>query len=204
MTRMKGNDVLSPQEMESNGQLVHGHFQDALLSSRHDMTKQARLQRAHTDELGTILVPIDFSSASQNALRQAAAVARDSSRIILLHVIAPAPTDDLAIRKSTDAAERKLGDFCKSDGLVAPELIQSHVRNGTPFREIVQFAEENNVAMIVLGVHESAPPFGGIALGHTIDRVSRYAPCPVLLVREGNGNSRGARNASLRAHTHEA
>ena len=57
------------------------------------------------------------------------------------------------------------------------------MRTGAPFQEILAAAEENNIEMIVLGVNESGP-LAGIELGHTIDRVLRYARCPVLLVRQ--------------------
>ncbi|MBI4831209.1 MAG: universal stress protein [Candidatus Lindowbacteria bacterium] len=54
---------------------------------------------------------------------------------------------------------------------------------GTPFVEIIKFARDNRVDMIVMGTHghnalESA------LMGSTAEKVVRKAPCPVFTVRK--------------------
>jgi nucleotide-binding universal stress UspA family protein len=139
-------------------------------------------------------VAIDFSPESRQALRQAFALAGDSSRIILLHVVAPTASDNTAeAARILENAREKLKEFCgKANGVSAPKSTQLEVRRGTPFREILECAKERAVEMIVLGVDGSFP-LGGVALGHTADRVSRYASCPVLLVRQTNTSVTWAR-----------
>ena len=109
---------------------------------------------------------------------------------------------DCAIRsKGSDvthliaAAEASLTSFSKSDGLDHDHAVQPLVRIGTPFSEILAAAAENDVELIVLGVHDAAP-LRGLALGHTAERVSRYAPCPVLLVRESRGDRAVSKSAA--------
>ena len=55
-------------------------------------------------------------------------------------------------------------------------------RQGPPFLEIVRYAKENEIDMIVLGTHGR----GGLAhmlMGSVAEKVVRKAPCPVLTVR---------------------
>jgi nucleotide-binding universal stress UspA family protein len=132
-----------------------------------------------------ILVPIDFSAASRNAFRQALHLGRDQSRFILLHVIPP--TTEKGGKRSTviASARRSLASFVRNEHARRVRSFRCDVRAGTPFQEILAAAQDNNVEIIVLGV-DNLGPFGGLAVGHTADRVSRYAKCPVLLVREGS------------------
>ncbi len=62
------------------------------------------------------------------------------------------------------------------------ETIVKVVRQGPPFLEIVRYAQEANIDLIVLGTHGR----GGLAhmlLGSVAEKVVREAPCPVLTVR---------------------
>lgn len=125
----------------------------------------------------TILVPIDFSDSSKQALRHAMGLTRHLSRILLVHVIAP--SDSAA---SAEPINEKLLTFARSCGLDHQSSPRALVRTGTPFQEILESATENAAELIVLGVRDSASS-AGLGLGHTAERVSRYANCPVLLVR---------------------
>ena len=48
--------------------------------------------------------------------------------------------------------------------------------------EILRYANENNVDLIVMGTHGRGP-LGHVVLGSVAERVVRKAPCPVLTVR---------------------
>jgi nucleotide-binding universal stress UspA family protein len=133
-----------------------------------------------------ILVPIDFSCAAKKALAHAIGLCGgDFSRILLLHVAALLPGNGNSRGGSgfLTAAKERLWDFARSDGMPPNPDLHYAVRAGAPFQEILTVAKENDVDLIVLGIDDSEP-FGGLALGHTADRVSRYARCAVLLVRE--------------------
>jgi nucleotide-binding universal stress UspA family protein len=53
---------------------------------------------------------------------------------------------------------------------------------GQPYREILNYAENNNIDLICLGAHGAG--YGMRTLfGSNVDRVLRQAPCPVLVAR---------------------
>ena len=60
--------------------------------------------------------------------------------------------------------------------------MQEHVIQGKPSNEIIRFASENQVDMIVLGTHGKGM-LDQALFGSTTERVVRRAPCPVLTVR---------------------
>jgi nucleotide-binding universal stress UspA family protein len=60
--------------------------------------------------------------------------------------------------------------------------IKHGVSEGHPYREILNYAERNDIDLICLGAHGAG--FGMRALfGSNVDRVLRQAPCPVLVTR---------------------
>lgn len=162
------------------------------------MVKAAKQKKRSPKQPKKILVPIDFSASAKSAFRHAIGLAGDASRIILLHVIAPSGVKGSDVTHLIAAAEASLTSFSKSDGLDHDHAAHSLVRIGTPFSEILAAAAENDVELIVLGVHDSAP-LRGLALGHTAERVSRYAPCPVMLVRESKGDRAVSKSAAAAA-----
>jgi nucleotide-binding universal stress UspA family protein len=137
-----------------------------------------------------ILVPTDFSEASQPALRYAAALARPcGGEVTCMHVIEPppypefgyahVPTKEAALRRE---AIKKL-DVCCHDLSQAGIKTHSVLRNGSAFREIAEQVREHGADLILIGTHGR----GAVAhalFGSTAERVVRHAPCPVLVVRE--------------------
>jgi nucleotide-binding universal stress UspA family protein len=56
------------------------------------------------------------------------------------------------------------------------------VKSGSPYREILSYAEEKEIDLICMGVHGAG--FAMRALfGSNTDRVMRQAPCPMLIAR---------------------
>ncbi len=153
--------------------------------------KSPRTQRTpdSTGCVKRILVPIDFSRASREAIRWAKFFARRcQARVHLLHVhhfeyplagpIAPPPVI------SEPEIEKRLYDELIE--LAAEEKISKagdcHVRIGRPFHEICQLAAELKVDLIVLSTH-GRTGWKRAVLGSTAERVIRHAPCPVLVTR---------------------
>jgi len=139
--------------------------------------------------LTNILVPVDFSIASEKALTYAVSIARQfGAKITLLHVsqaqlygceFAYLPIED-------DAMCQRIRELLDSlaTGKVGPDLLaDTVVRNGVPFDEIVKAAKELNSDLIVINTNGHTG-LKHILLGSTAERVVRYAPCPVLVVRE--------------------
>ena len=57
------------------------------------------------------------------------------------------------------------------------------MREGAPYREIVQAAQDEDIDLIVISTHGHRG-FARMFLGSTAERVVRHATCPVLIVRE--------------------
>jgi nucleotide-binding universal stress UspA family protein len=144
-------------------------------------------------ELKRILVPTDFSKFSQVAITYAAALAEKfAAELFLLHVVqdltvffpeaveaAPAvalPADQF-LAAARSAMERSARDSCLQNLAVHQE-----VRVGTPFYEIVRYAREMKIDLIVMGTHGHTG-LVHVLLGSVTEKVVRKAPCPVLTVR---------------------
>ena len=55
------------------------------------------------------------------------------------------------------------------------------VRTGVPFLEIIRYAKELEIDLIVLGTH-GRTGLAHVLLGSVAERVVRKSPCPVLTV----------------------
>lgn len=142
-----------------------------------------------TRDFTTIVVPTDFSYASDAALGYARMLAaRFGASLHLLHVVDEAGSwsevyaaiPDIRDRLSADAARRL-------EAMVAclppPVQATSAVVCGSPVPTIVKVAESKGADLIVMGTH-GRRGMGHLLLGSVAERVVRLAPCPVLTVRE--------------------
>jgi universal stress protein A len=142
--------------------------------------------------LKKILVPIDFSPMSKQALQYAVRFGeRFGGEIVLLHVIepvtaiagAPLAVDIFAQpEEDTVAAEAELACLAKSSGN-HPNAFTSAVRIGHAPIEITKAAKELDVDLIMIATH-GYTSWRQLCIGSTAERVVRTAPCPVLVVRE--------------------
>jgi nucleotide-binding universal stress UspA family protein len=140
-------------------------------------------------ELTRVLVAYDFSDYSELALNYALAFAQEyQSELHLLHVLPPLSLSESEISWSPLGRE---GAYHKAahrlQKAVPPEShlwcnIKHAVSEGQPYREILSYAEKNQIDLICLGAHGAG--FGMRTLfGSNVDRVLRQAPCPVLVTR---------------------
>lgn len=131
----------------------------------------------------------DFSETSEHALEIATSFAQSfGASLHLLHVI-PDPyaqpwaveatgsaIPDLLKTWETEAGTRL--DRLKPAGLES----QAAVRVGNPYHEIVEYATEHGIDLVVIGTHGRGA-IGHMLLGSVAEKVVRKAPCPVLTVR---------------------
>ncbi len=138
-----------------------------------------------------ILAPLDGSELAERALEHVRTVTkgRRAPKVILLQVIPfpahPAHTlSDELIRSESEKAEAnardylaKVADSLRADGIAVDTAI---VRGG-PAEEILDYAKENKVDLIVMSTHGrsgvSRWVFGSVA-----ERVLRHSATPVLIV----------------------
>ena len=154
---------------------------------------------ATTNEIGLqrVLVAYDFSSDSELALSYGLSLAQEyQAEIHVLHVLPARPARSgspqiafaraLAESGFRDAPNRldassRLKNAVPAETSVWCEVKQV-VREGHPYREVLVYADEQDIDLICMGV--SGAGFGMRALfGSNADRVLRQAPCPVLITR---------------------
>jgi universal stress protein A len=142
--------------------------------------------------LREILVPIDFSECSRKALQYAVPMARQfGSRLLLVHVMpvhyfvgsefgpVDVPVPEQELRENSARALDKLS----RDEIGSEVPVTTRVCRGQPVQEIVSVAREERVDLILLSTHGHTG-LKHVLLGSVAENVVRYAPCPVLVVRQ--------------------
>lgn len=144
-------------------------------------------------DLHRILVPTDFSKFSVQALKYAAALAEKfGAELYLLHVVQDlavfipdmvtvAPPIVPSLEQMSTAVQAAFDRVIQENGLAKFTLHRS-VCEGTPFYEIIRFAKETEIDLIVMGTHGHSG-LAHMLLGSVTEKVVRKAPCPVLTVR---------------------
>jgi nucleotide-binding universal stress UspA family protein len=137
-----------------------------------------------------ILVPIDFSSCSVNALRVAIGIAAPDGDLTLLHVIDEEFIEGAvaAGMGSSDHIRARLKEQAESnfstvlEGLDTQVDIEKMIVVGLPFVEILKIARDLDLPMIVMGIRGQSTPAEEILFGSTAEKVLRGTRVPVLCV----------------------
>jgi len=147
-----------------------------------------------------ILVPTDFSTASDAVLPQAEALAKQkSASLLILHVEEPPlayGSGELYYGLPEPNSERilkMLEGVRPADQTVA---FTHRLAMGDPAGEIVRIAAEEGVEMIVLGTHGRSG-MARMLMGSVAETVVRRAPCPVLVYRAAAETLVGRRAEAL-------
>ncbi|HKY44325.1 MAG TPA: universal stress protein [Pyrinomonadaceae bacterium] len=136
-----------------------------------------------------ILVAYDFSDYSELALKYGLSIAQEhQAELHLLHVLPPRSVNDPEIawypaqgKSAYHTAACRLQRVVP-DGAHLWCGVKTAVSEGSPYREILNYAEKNEIDLISVGAHGAG--FGMRALfGSNVDRILRQAPCPVLVAR---------------------
>jgi universal stress protein A len=146
-------------------------------------------------DIKSILVPVDFSESSRQALAYAAELAgRFGAKLDLVHVwdVPPyIPPEALVGVPGSDA--RSLGQLARDhareemDKLIAEHagqlpLGEALLESGDPARIIIEVAEQRASDLIVIGTH-GRTGLSHLLIGSVAEKVVRRATCPVLTVR---------------------
>jgi universal stress protein A len=138
-----------------------------------------------------ILVPIDFSPCSINALRVAIAMAAPDGDLTLLHVIDEDFVKDAVAAGLgiADDIRARLREQAESSFTTAVEGLETGSVNvermivvGIPFIEILKIARDLDLPMIVMGVRGRSTPPEEVLFGSTAEKVLRASRVPVLCV----------------------
>jgi len=151
-------------------------------------------------QLKRILVPTDFSESSERALKYAVRLGRPyKAEVVVLHVFhlkeylgllsqredIDSATANQVLEASKVGAIEKLEDLVRrvsdKEVVVLPTLLI-----GVPFEEIVRYAGEHEVDLIVMPTH-GRTGLAHFLLGSTTERVISHSVCPVLVIRTRPG-----------------
>jgi len=152
-----------------------------------------------------ILYPTDFSECAEKAFQHAAVLAKAfHSKLILFHAVVMyeervhVPSASRALEKLYESLEEKAHEsFPEPDEDVPIERVVA--RGVSAAEEIVGFAEEREVDLIVMGTHGRGE-LAQLLLGSVTDRVVRNAKSSVLTTRRDAKDvdpARGYRNLVL-------
>ena len=141
----------------------------------------------------TILVPTDYSACADNALQYAIELAKsDKTKIELLHVYhIPIPTTEVPMvmispqeleKENTERIKKLEEKVFKQD---SEKIISFHanVRAGMAVDQILDFAKEKKIDMIVMGMH-GAGKLRETLIGSNTTSVMKKATCPVIVFPE--------------------
>lgn len=136
-----------------------------------------------------ILVAYDGSRPAQEAVEHAIGQFPDEE-IVLLRVVELADSYAEAgigiLRENLKERRRELSEAVSADldELIDATDIEFRIETaaGEPAREIVRFAEENDITHVVVGNH-GRTGVSRVLLGSVAERVVRRSPVPVTVVR---------------------
>lgn len=147
----------------------------------------------------TILVPIDFSTYSENALKVAAKIAyKNNSEIHLLHMLEiPSRMNDAVssgkqipeIMLFIQKAKEKLQEIAQLAFLTGITTV-SHIKFESAFTGILSYINENKTQLIVMGSH-GISGVEEILLGSNTEKIVRLSEVPVLVIKKDTVDFKG-------------
>jgi len=139
-----------------------------------------------------ILLPTDGSAGIRTVVDHAGSLASvHDARIHALYVVNTASLTGIPMESSWEGVTEAL----REEGAAALEDVEKRVTDvpvetetaeGSPSREIVEYARERGCDVIAMGTHGRSG-FDRLLLGSVAERVVRSSPVPVLTIRVGNG-----------------
>ena len=142
----------------------------------------------------SVLVPTDFSDASETALTYGRGLAEAfGASLHLVHVmedlLAHAWAAEVYVAAVPNLREEIERESRQRLSAMLPEADRERLRaeiallSGNPFIEIIRYAKAHDIDLIVMGTHGRGP-IAHMLLGSVAEKVVRKSPCPVLTVRD--------------------
>lgn len=137
-----------------------------------------------------ILIPTDGSEESEVTINHGKELANKfDAEIHVIHIV------DVRVNNTHDIYEHvveeleEIGEKAVEDviGKFEDEKIKtfSKVKEGIPHREIIQYSNENEIDLILMGTH-GRTGLDRLLLGSTAEKVLRTSEVPVMTVRRKN------------------
>src|SRR4030095_16765514 len=138
-----------------------------------------------------ILVPTDFSTHANYALKVAAQIAKENDyELFILNLLdLPSHMNDAVssgvnipeVRLYLKKTNESLEDL-KSDGFLQGLKITTEARIEKTFEGITQYSKEHQIDLIVMGSH-GASGFREVLIGSNTEKTVRYSDIPVLVIK---------------------
>ncbi len=137
--------------------------------------------------MNDVVVGIDFSDCSLNALEHAAALAQKTGHNLLM-VFVNNPNRSTSLLSGTvdviSEAKRKLSNLESKYAKQYPDLtISYNIREGKVFDRICAQAEEVDAYAIFVGTH-GASGFEEFWIGSNAQKIVSMSPCPIFTIRD--------------------
>jgi nucleotide-binding universal stress UspA family protein len=149
-------------------------------------------------QIRNVLVPIDFSAPSLEAIEAALPLIKHfGADLHLVHVFEPDYPASSMVAIPLVVPELEVGERVRRLRDVAKDysvpLRRENIRaiKGRPFEEICRLAQEIDIDLIVIATRGNTGLIH-LLLGSTAERVVRYSPCPVLVVRGSDSKKKSA------------
>ena len=138
-----------------------------------------------------IVVPVDFSGETEQAIEAAKQIAGDLSEIYLIHVLLPLDAvspgvlwGDLSDDDRKAAVTKRMNELVHEAGL---DGINTELRMGNPGLVISEYAKEIGSELIVIPSH-GYHGLKHLVMGSVAERVLRHAECAVLVLRRSDAD----------------
>ncbi|HQZ40876.1 MAG TPA: universal stress protein [Vicinamibacterales bacterium] len=139
-----------------------------------------------------VLVPTDFSETSDAALAYGKAFASAfGATLHVIHIIEEPYGQPWAVEAYGFSLSALQDEWVKEAGTRMAQILTDDERAslkavtstvlGHPVMEILRYAQEHAVDLIVMGTHGRGP-LGHMVMGSVAERIVRKASCPVLTV----------------------
>lgn len=144
--------------------------------------------------LKTVLFPTDFSELSVHVLAYAHSFAGCfGAKLHVIHVVDEAFQYWMAMGPSSlpvgprpeelvSGSQQTMAAYVKEHLADSKLEITTEILVGRPFMEIIRYAHEKKVDLIVMGTHGRGA-ISHALMGSVAEKVVRKAPCPVLTIR---------------------
>ena len=153
------------------------------------LTVRTGAEESPAQAVRRILVPVDFSDASQTAVRHANELAQTyGAQVDLLHVVEQVvypsaygvdpvylPPQEVIARVETN-----LGEMARTD--LGNESVQISATVGYAPLTILDYIEENDIDLVVIATH-GRTGLDRMLLGSVAERVIRHSSAPVFVVK---------------------
>jgi nucleotide-binding universal stress UspA family protein len=135
-----------------------------------------------------ILVPLDGSELAERVVLPAMRIAEDvRAKVVFLTVVSPVARPDAPglVERVVQTSKYEAGLYLKSvRSRVLPTTteVDTAVQAGRPANEIIRYAQENEVDLIIMTTHGRS----GLtrwSFGRVAEKVLRRAPCPTVILR---------------------